>query len=264
MHINGSPEATVRSVIRALEVLDLLGQSQIGLGLTQISEQTHLNSSTVHRLLTTLAARGYVRQDGASKKYLLGPQCLRLTQAALTHFDMRAEAIIPLRKLALEARELANLAQLSGFEAIYVAQAPAERNMQMFTTLGARVPLHCSGVGKVLLAYLPEADLQRVLERGSLSAYTAQTITNVLKLQEELALIRRRGYGVDNEERELGVRCVAAPVFGADGRVAAAVSISGPSGRVTLERQAELSLRVMVAGREISERLGYRAPAAVD
>jgi IclR family acetate operon transcriptional repressor len=262
MRSDGASEAAVRSVIRALDLLDLLGQSQAGLGLTQISEQTGLNSSTVHRLLSTLAMRGYVRQDAGSKRYLLGPQSLHLSQTALSHFDIRNEALGPLRKLAMEARELANLALLADREAIYIAQAPADRGVQMFTSLGARVPLHCSGVGKAMLAFMPEAEAERLLQAASLPAFTVNTITNALRLQQELGLIRQAGYALDNEERELGVRCVAAPVFAADGRVTAAVSISGPSGRVTPERQDELSELVVAASREISERLGYRAPVS--
>lgn len=249
---------TVRAVTRALRLLDFLGNSQSGLALTQLSEETHLNSSTAHRLLSTMIGLGYVRQDPRSKKYLLGPSVLHLGQVALAHFDIRSEALGPLRWLAAEVKELANLALLTGNEATYVAQAPGDRFARMFTSLGARVPLYCTGVGKAIMAFMPPAELQAVLNTDPLNAYTVNTITNVLSLRHELEMVRQQMYAVDNEEREVGIRCVAAPIFGPDGAVIAAISVSGPSGRITPARDEEIGRVVKLAATEISDHFGYR------
>ncbi len=244
--------------MRALDLLDLLGKSPDGLALTQLSEQTRLNASTVHRLLATLAARDYVRKDSSNKRYLLGPQSLKLGQAALSQINIRREAMSPMRELAEKVDELVNLALLTGHEATYMAQVGTNRPVQMFTQIGARVPLHCTGVGKAMLAFLPESETQLILERMPLDAYTINTVTNILKLEQELALTREHGFAVDDEERELGVRCIAAPIFGADGRVLAAVSISGPPGRLTFERIESISQTLRRTADRISSRLGYQ------
>lgn len=252
-------DTLVQSVSRALEILNFLTDNSDGVALSKVCEGTLLNMSTAHRLLGTLIAHGYVRQEPATKEYFLGPQSLRLAHTALAQFDIRNEAIGPLRQLASEARELANMAVLNADYAIYILQVPAEeRTIQMFTQIGARVPLHCSGVGKAMLAYMPEMRVQQILGDKALPAFTVNTITNMLRLRQELATVRECGYAVDDEEREEGVRCVSAPVFQADGQVRAAVSISGPSGRFPHARLHELGLRVRDAGLEISANLGYR------
>jgi IclR family acetate operon transcriptional repressor len=131
----------------------------------------------------------------------------------------------------------------------------------MFTQIGARVPLHCSGVGKAMLAYMPDARVQQLLGDKALPAFTVNTITNLLRMRQELARVRECGYAVDDEEREEGVRCVSAPIFQADGSVRAACSISGPSGRFPHSRLNELGLLVREAGLQISANLGYRPQA---
>lgn len=237
----------------------MLAGTRRGLGVLELAEKTGLNGSTVHRLLGTLLEQGYVRQDTGSKKYLLGPQSLRLGYAALSHFDIRNDSLDLLRELAENVQELANLALLTGNEATYVAQVPTPGPVQMFTQFGSRVPLHCTGVGKAILAYLPEKEVHKLLDadRSSFSSFTKNTITSLAAMEIELQTIRKRGYAVDNEEREIGVRCVAAPVFGPGGNVVGAVSVSGPSARVSAEREPEFANYVMASAREISERLGY-------
>lgn len=250
---------TVRAVLRALDLLDVLAENPNGMTLTSLCEETNLNNSTAHRLLSTLVKRHYVRQDPLTKEYFLGVQTLYLGQTAQAHFDIRDEAIGPLRKLAAEVRELANIALLTDTQAVYIAQAPAEqRTVRMFTELGARVSLHCTGVGKAMMAFLPDDLVEHIVESRGLPEFTANTITNPLRLKEVLATVRENGYAVDDEEREVGVRCVAAPVFGATGNIAAAVSISGPSGRLTPDREHILSELVRQTAAEISRRLGYR------
>lgn len=248
----------VQSVERALALLDTLAGERNGLSLTELCERVGLHTSTAYRLLATLAAAGYVRQDRERKTYRLGLHLLHIGEAAKAQCDLRQEAAGCLEALAHRAGELANLVIPSGNRAIYIAQAQAGSGhaIRMFTQLGAWVPLHCTAVGKAMLAYWPEEELARLIAEG-LPAHTANTITNPLRLQRELEAVRQQGYAVDDEERELGVRCLASPVWDADGRLVAALSISGPSGRVTPERFAELGAMVRQAAAQLSQRLGY-------
>jgi DNA-binding IclR family transcriptional regulator len=235
----------------------VLGETDGGMGITELGERTELNGSTVHRLLSTLLEQGYVQQDPESKKYMLGTQSLRLGYAALSHFDIREEALTQLRALSEKVQESANLALLTGDEATYVAQVPAPRPVHMFTQLGSRVPLYCTGVGKAVLAYLDETAVLELLD-GDMSAYTENTITSTEELLQVFALVRERGYAVDDEGLYVGVRCVSAPVFRADGTVFGAVSISGPSARLSPARDQEFSQHVLATARGISRRLGFR------
>ncbi|HOG46281.1 MAG TPA: IclR family transcriptional regulator [Anaerolineae bacterium] len=252
--------SAVQSVERTLHILDTLAAARSGLSLTELCGRTGLHTSTVYRLLATLLAHGYVRQDGERKAYRLGLHLLHIGEAARAQCDLRDEAMGCLEALARRSSELANLAIPSGNRAIYIAQAQAQRGhaIGMFTQLGAWVPLHCTAVGKAIIAHRPEAEVEHLIQEG-LPAHTANTITNPLRLRGELAEVRRRGYAIDDEERELGVRCIAGPVWDADGRLVAAISISGPSGRVTPERFAELGSLVSQAAQQLSERIGYGA-----
>lgn len=249
---------TVQSVERALMLLDALAQEPGGLGLSEMCRLVGLHTSTAHRILATLIACGYVRQDRERKTYRLGLHLLHIGEAAKAQCDLREEAAGTLEALAHRTGELANLVIPSGNRAIYIAQAQArtQRAIHMFTQLGAWVPLHCTAVGKAMLAYWPEEDLADLFEEG-LPASTANTITNPLRLRRELEEIRQQHYAIDDEERELGVRCIASPVWDSDGRLVAAISISGPSGRVTPDRFAELGDIVVRAAVQLSERLGF-------
>lgn len=231
------------------------------MGVIDLGARTGLNASTAHRLLNTLLAQGYVRQDPESKKYLLGAESLRLGYAALSHFDIRDDSLAQLRQLSEKVHELVNLALFTGSEATYVAQVPAARPVHMFTQLGSRVPLHCTGVGKAILANLPENMASSFLN-DQLPAYTDTTITTKADMLQELTLVRRRGYATDDEEREVGVRCLSAPIFRGDGQVVGAVSISGPSARLSQDRDVELSKYVRATAAVISGNLGYHNPPA--
>ncbi len=259
----GRDRGAVQSVERALALIDLLAREQGGLTLTEICQLAGLHTSTAYRLLATLAAHGFVRRDPERRTYRLGLHLLHLGEAARAQCDLREEAAGTLQSLAHRTRELANLVVPSGNRAIYISQAHAqsELTVRMFTQVGAWVPLHCTAVGKAIIAHWPDEDLEQLTREG-LPAHTPNTITSPERLQSELAAIRQRGYAIDDEEREVGVRCIASPVFDAEGQVVAALSISGPAGRVTPDRFAELGETVREAAARLSERLGFSGHSA--
>ncbi|MBI3972135.1 MAG: IclR family transcriptional regulator [Chloroflexi bacterium] len=256
-----SVKSTVQSVDRALSLLEVLAESPQEMAIRDLSARVELHGSTVHRLLTALMARGFVRQNAESGRYSLGLTALRVGGAVQFHKDLRAEAKRYLAGLAAATGESANLVILDQGEAVYIEQAPGSRSVRMFTIPGARAPLHCTGAGKVLLAALSQEDRARIVAQRGLASYTCRTIVGEAALERELEAVRQAGYAIDNQEREIGVRCVAAPVHDAAGEVVAAISISGPSERFRLDRREQLVAQVQHAAAELSAQLGYRCDA---
>lgn len=224
--------SAVQSIERALDLLECLARSSGWVGISELSYATGQPVGTIHRLLQTLAARGYVVRDSHTRRYALGPAFRRLAGAGLQTLDWTAIATPFLQELVEIGGETANLAVLERNRAVYEAQAQPTRLVRMFTVPGNRVPLHCTGCGKVLLAYQPDSVVASIVAEEGLPRYTETTITDLGQLLQELEMIRNQGYAIDNGEQEEGVRCIAVPVYGSKGKVVAALSISGPSSRV--------------------------------
>lgn len=228
--------SAVQSVGRALDLLEHLARSSGWVGVSELSQATGQPVGTIHRLLMTLVARHYVVRDSRSRRYALGPAFRWLAGADLQTPDWETLASPLLRELVEISGETANLAVLEGNRAVYVAQAQPMRMVRMFTELGNRVPLHCTGCGKILLAHQPDSVIASIIAQTGLPGYTETTITDAGQLQQELELIRQQGYTIDNGEQEEGVRCLAVPVYDTKGKVVAAMSISGPSSRLDSRR----------------------------
>ncbi|XVQ10815.1 IclR family transcriptional regulator [Spirillospora sp. CA-255316] len=220
----------VRSLERAFELLEHLADAGGEMALSELTEVSGLPMPTIYRLMRTLVNRGYIRQE-PSKRYALGPRLIRLGEGAGRLLGSWARPA--LTRLVDEVGETANMAVLEGDEAVYVAQVPSRHSMRMFTEVGRRVQPHCTGVGKALLAQLPEPRVREILGRTGMEAQTPNTFTDPEALLAELERIRERGYAVDDEEQEIGVRCVAVPLPGAPALTA--LSVSGPSARMTGE-----------------------------
>ena len=231
-------ETGVQSVRRALEILEFLGRSDDELGVSEIGAATGLAAGTVHRLLATLTSQGYARRNTRTRRYGLGVKALGL--AVATRERLGPLALPFLTELMQASQETANLAILEQNSTLYIEQVPAPRMLRTFTEPGNRVPLHSCGTGKVLLAYQPPRAADFIIERMGLLRYTSSTITDASRLRAELRRIRRDGYAVDYGEQEEGVRCLAAPVFGPDGEIFAALSLSGPASRLEEKRMGVL------------------------
>ncbi|MFD0900303.1 IclR family transcriptional regulator [Actinomadura sediminis] len=246
---------SVRSLERAFELLEHLADAGGEMALSELTEVSGLPMPTIYRLMRTLVNRGYVRQE-PSKRYALGPRLIRLGEGAGRLLGSWAGPV--LSRLVDEVGETANMAVLEGDEAVYVAQVPSRHSMRMFTEVGRRVLPHCTGVGKALLSQLPERRVREVLGRTGMPARTPNTFTDADALVLELAKVRERGYALDDEEQEIGVRCVAVPLLGAPAPTA--LSVSGPSGRLTRETVPEVVPIMLDAAARFARELGAPAP----
>lgn len=223
----------VQSVERALDVLDALTRDPGEFGVSELAEETGLPIPTIHRLLTSLVGHGYSRQDPVSKKYALGSKALKLGDAAQRMWGTWFHPY--LQELAALTGETCNLAVLEQGYVVYVAQVQSRHRVRMFTEVGNRVLPHSAAVGKVLLAHGAREVAERIVDLHGLPRRTEHTITEREAFLDELDRVLKRGYALDNEEEEIGVRCVAVPVHGVSETVLA-VSVSGPAGRMTLEQ----------------------------
>lgn len=239
----------MQSLTRAFDLLEALADGGGALTLSELAAASGLPLPTIHRLMRSLVDGGYVRQD-PSRRYALGPRLIRLGEVAGQSLGSWAKPY--LHDLVQQIGETANLAMLEGDAVVYLAQVPSPHAMRMFTEVGRRVMPHCTGVGKALLSRLDDAGALRIVRATGMPAHTPHTITTETDLISELDRIRARGYAVDDEEQEVGVRCVAVPVGLTQARIA--ISVSGPTARVTPERVAQIAPLVQaVAARLASE-----------
>ena len=238
----------VQSVERALELLETLAEPGEAKGVSELARATGLPVATIHRLLATMVAGGYVRQDTGSHKYTLGSHLIRLGEAAARDFAQFARPY--LTELMEASGETANLAVFEDGHVAFVAQVPSRHHrVRMFTEVGRRVNPHTSGVGKVVLAFCPRPEVEALLARNGLPRRTPRTITDRARFLAELDKVASQGYAVDSGEEEVGVRCLAVPVFGVGGSVAA-MSVSAPEGRLQpgdIERVLPEMLRISAA-----------------
>lgn len=220
------------SVSKAIAIINLLAEQEEYLSLTQISTALGLSLSAVHHIISSLKMERFVEQDPSSKKYGIG---LRLFEIGLSnnYYHLLAQKAGPfLEKMSAESGESSNLAVMIDGEIIYIAQKHSQSMMKTFVQLGKRSPVHCTGVGKVLISDLSKEAVEQVVERHGLKQYTANTITTFEGLWEELEKVKLNQYAIDQEEREDGVVCVAAPVYNRAQKITAAISISGPTSRI--------------------------------
>jgi IclR family transcriptional regulator, acetate operon repressor len=235
----------VQSLGRAFDLMELLAEDGSGLTLSALAAGSGLPAPTIHRLMATLVQRGYARRL-PTRRYALGPRLIHLGERASR--VLAAVALPYLTDLVDKIGETANLAVLDDDRVVYAAQAPSRHSMRMFTEVGRRVRLHCTGVGKVLLAQLPPDVARELIVRGGMPPQTARTVVDPDELLAQLPLIATQGFAVDDGEQEAGVRCIAVPVPGAPAEVA--MSVSGPEGRLPMDSIPRLVplLRTAAAG----------------
>ena len=242
---------------RALAVLEALSQEGPDLTLAQISATLKLHKSTAHRLMMVLERYKLIEKNSASGRYRLGLKLFELGTKAVSQLDLRERAHPYLERVVLESGETVHLCILDDGEVVYVDKVEPARSVRMASSVGTRNPAYCTAVGKAMLAYLPAAQVEAIVRKQGLRPLTKNTITSLAELKAELAKIRTRGYAIDDEEIEDGVRCVGCAVQGPSGEPFAALSISGPTFRVTQEKVAALAHPVIAAAKELSAQLGF-------
>lgn len=249
--MKNSEQYQVRSVHRATSILKLFINSQGLISLTEISRETGLNLVTAYRLTSTLITEGLLEQTTESGKYRLGVTALALGNAYLHSNDLYQRAHPKLVELRDECGETVHLSILDGSEIVYLEKLPGLHPIGLMSSrVGGRSPAYCTGVGKALLAYQPMEKIRTMYSKVILFPYTPNTITSLDGLLDEFSKIRAIGYALDKEEHEIGVACVAAPVFDHSG-IMAAISLSGPSERI-LKSVEKFSQQTMGTARDIS------------
>lgn len=255
----------VQSVTRALSLLEILARESSAISISELSKISGLKLTTVHRLLNTLMAKGFVEQDIETLHYKLGIKAFEIGNAALAALDLRTVSRPYLKELTEKINETTNLAILDGPEVVYIDQVESTNIVivKMFARMGSRGPAYCTGTGKVLLAGLSTEELRERMAKVDFVKFTDHTITDIDQLINVLHTIRHNGYALDFSERDEGVTCVAAPVRNHEGRWVAAISVSGPVQRMTEQRITEEILpAVLDAAKGISMKLGYRDSCA--
>lgn len=253
-----STSGPVQSIDRVLDIIEILAASPGGMLLSDISSLSGLHTSTVHRLLTSLIDRGYARKDRSSGKYCLTMRLFEVGCRVSGAMDLLTLARPWLDELADFSQEAVHLVKRDGIDVVYLYKAvPVQLLIRMASYVGGRNPLYCTGVGKSILAYLPEQEVEDIWNSSDIHPITEKTIVDLQVLKEQLALVRKHGYAVDNEENEKGVFCLAAPIFNWQGEPIAAVSISAPLARMTDEAQSRILPKLFRTTEEISRHLGY-------
>ena len=251
------PNYPIKVLDKSLSVLELLLQKGSAMNMTKLSEKLGFYPSTIHRILDTLKHWGYVEQDPHTQKYQLGLKALELGMAKLYQIDLVREAAPYLKKLVNQCNETVHLGVLEEGEVLYLAKEESSQTIRMISYVGKRAPLHCTALGKVLLAYLSTEERKEILGEKVLPRLTENTITDEEELEKELGKVREQGFALDREENEKDVRCVAAPIRNYQGKVIAALSISSPIFRIDKNTQNNLKEALLETSKKISKRLGY-------
>jgi len=252
-----SPNYPIKVLDKTFSILNILLQHDSSMHITEISEKLELYPSTTHRILDTLKHWGYVEQDLKTQKYRLGLKALELGMAKLHQMDLVKEATPYLKELVKLCNETVHLGVREEGEVLYLAKEESSQTIRMISYVGKRAPLHCTALGKVLLAHLSTEGRKKTLGEKALPRLTENTITDKRQLEKELDKVREQGFALDQEENEKDVRCMAAPIRNYQGEVIAALSISSPIFRIDKNAQNNIKEALIERSRKISKRLGY-------
>lgn len=246
----------VQSVDRALALLEVLSMYPKGLGVGEISEKADLHKSTAHRLLATLVDRGYVKQN-QHNQYQLTLKLFELGSRSVEELDMLEVARPHLVQIMESVNEVVHLVILEGDVIVYIDKVEPDTTIRMHSRIGISRPLYCTSVGKAILSTMDDDEVERNWRKSEINQLTQYTITDLDEMKEELKLIRERGYAIDEQENELGVRCIAIPLLDYTKKACGAISISGPVERMTDEALKNIVPVLLPTGKQIREELGY-------
>lgn len=247
---------------RALAIIEVLSLEGPGLSLGDLAEKSGLHKSTVHRLLSVLERHRYVEKKQKNNTYCLGLKLFELGSKALAQLDLSERARPHLERLAQETGETAHLCILDDAEVLYLEKVEAPRTVRIPSVVGQRYPVHCGASGKTLLAFLPESQIDEIITRKGMKAFTRNTITTLAGLKQALRTVRVGGYALDDEEFEVGLKCIGAPVRDHAGKVVASIGIAGLAFRLTEDTVPALIRAVKTEAKSLSIDLGWREPSS--
>ena len=248
----------INSLLKAIDIISLFSPRQSRLSLTEISRRLDIPKSTAHNLLNTLLSRGFIEKTD-NDRYALGTAIIVLTQSVRVNVELRDRAAASLRSLADVCHESVYLAVRDADRCLYIHAIESPHRLLARTAVGDHAPLHCTAVGKAILAWLPQQEADRIIEQVGLPAYTEATITSPQALRAELEQTRQRGFAVNRGEHEPDTYCIGAPILNDRAAVIGACSISGSDPEIVQRRLPELSARVVNTAHEISSCMGYVA-----
>jgi DNA-binding IclR family transcriptional regulator len=248
--------ANVRAVERALQILACFDDEHPERGISDIAQAVKLHKATTHRIVTTLMSFGYIERAEDGQRYRLGLRLADLGYKVIRRLDLRRESQPLMADLTRRLGETSDLCVYDRGQVLYLEVVQANHALTIAAAVGRSMPVHATASGKVLLAYMTEQEREAALS-GTLAKYTAHTVTDPETLFRQLDVIRTRGYAVDDEEFEAGIRAVSAPVRNREGAVIAAMSIAGPASRLTLGRVPETAQELGATANAVSRRLGW-------
>lgn len=252
-----SETASVQSLERAFDLLESLCRSRNGMTIGALSAQTGLHKSTVHRLLATMCSRGYVQRDAETSVYHAGMRLCELSSNIVENLDVVERARAPMERLGQETGKTVHLVMQEEMDIVYIHKVEnLSSAIRMFSRIGMRRPLYCTGVGKAILATWPDEEVHALWSESEVRPWTPYTIVDEDIFFQELEQIRRLGYAMDNEENELGVRCIAIAIPDYRGRASYALSLSAPLTRMSDDQVASLQAPLLIARDEIAAALG--------
>lgn len=257
-----SQSGSVGVISKVLLILEALQNSSVGLGLKNICDATGINKSTAHRFLKHLEREGYLLRTEAGA-YLIGPRLAQMSTCASRSATLQAVARPILAELWRSTQETVNLGVLDHGTLLYVDVMESSHEFRLVSRIGTRRSLHVAALGKVLAAFLPASEYERVLSGIIFQRVTPKTIPNIVQLRTELEKVRRQGYAMDNEEALLGCRCISAPILNSDKVAIGALSVAGPVARVGLDRVPSLAREVKAAARAVSWAMGFSSRGRV-
>ncbi|WP_168794193.1 DNA-binding transcriptional regulator KdgR [Paraburkholderia aromaticivorans] len=257
----GERGESASSIGRVFAILGAIGDSG-QIGISELSQRLGMSKTTVHRVIQTLKALGYVTQEVETERYRLTIRLFELGAKALESVDLVREADVEMRRIGEATREAVHLGAFDEDAIIYIHKIDADYGLRMQSRIGRRNPLHSTAIGKVLLAWMDPADAREVLSHVEFRKSTQKTLSSAEAVLNILPHVREQGYGEDNEEQEEGLRCLAVPVFDRFGRVIAGLSISFPTMRCGADTKSHYVALLRKSGLAISTRLGYRETTA--
>ncbi len=247
----------INSILRACNILKCFTGDKTHFKISDLARELHLDRSTTYRILLSLERAGFVERDEEVGTYSLGLAAFEIGNAYLMQKDLIQVSNPIMADLASKAQETVHLAVLSDIEIVYVNKVDSPRTLGVMSKIGQRGPLHCTALGKTLLAYQPEGEQAKIIQKIRMTPFTSRTITSKQKLMKELRIIRKQGYALDRREIEEDVECIGSPIQNHLGNVIAAISISGPQIKIGTPRERQFIHAVVKAAALISSKMGY-------